>query len=111
MLTPVLIGVNDSLAPARYGPENLQITVAGACYGYGFNGFPDHPGVTDANAIYHLNPVHAGPYRRLMLRYRYGVRTDDHWSTLNFPGASANRVYFVSLPCYELNRTMIEYDF
>jgi hypothetical protein len=47
-----------------------------------------------------------------MLRYRYGVRTDDHSSALNFPTAiSANGVYFGALPYVEFNRTQIEYDF
>jgi hypothetical protein len=92
--------------------KRLLVSLSRTFYDYGFNNFPDQTTETDADAIYRMNRVHAGAYRGLILRYRYGVRTDDHSSALNFPAAiSANGVYFGALPYVEFNRAQLEYDF
>jgi hypothetical protein len=92
--------------------KRLIVSLSRAFYDYGFNNFPDQTTETNVDAIYRVNRVRPGVYRGLMLRYRYGVRTDDHSSALNFPTAiSANGVYFGALPYVEFNRTQIEYDF
>jgi hypothetical protein len=92
--------------------KRLIVSLSRAFYDYGFNSFPDQTTETNADAIYRVNPVRAGPYRGLILRYRYGVRTDDHSSALNFPAAiSANGVFFGASPYLEFNRAQIEYDF
>lgn len=92
--------------------KRLIASLSHAWYDYGFSTFPDQTNETDADVQYHLNPVRPGLYRGLLLRYRYGVRTDDHSSALNFPTAiSANGVFFGSLPYTEFNRAMVEYDF
>jgi outer membrane porin, OprD family len=92
--------------------KRLVVSLSRAFYDYGFDNFPDQTTETNADAIYHLNAVRKGLYRGLILRYRYGVRTDDHSSALNYPAAiSANGVYFGALPYVEFNRAQIEYDF
>lgn len=92
--------------------KRLVVSLSRAFYDYGFGNFPDQTTETDADALYHMNPVREGPYRGLILRYRYGVRTDDHSSALNYPAAiSANGVYFGALPYIEFNRAQLEYDF
>jgi hypothetical protein len=92
--------------------RRLVVTVSRAYYDYGFDNFPDQTAETDADATYHLNKVPNGPYRGLLLRFRYGVRTDDHSSALNVPPAfRANYVYFGGLPYFVYSRSQLEYDF
>ena len=106
-------GSSEKLALAYTSSDKrLLVTLSRAFYDYGFNGFPDQTNETDADAIYHFSPVRKGPYRGLMLRLRYGVRTDDHSSAVNVPAAiAANGVFFGSLPYNQFNREMLEYDF
>lgn len=92
--------------------KRLILYFSKAWYDYGFNGFPDQTTETDGDALYRLNPVRKGPYRGLILRYRYGVRTDDHASALNVsPVVAAHSVFFGSLPYFVYNRAQLEYDF
>jgi hypothetical protein len=92
--------------------KRLVLAVSHAYYDYGFDNFPDQTTETDGDAMYHLSKVGKGPYRGLLMRYRYGVRTDDHSSALNFPPViSAGGVYFGGLPYFVYNRAQLEYDF
>ncbi|HTJ27598.1 MAG TPA: OprD family outer membrane porin [Candidatus Limnocylindria bacterium] len=92
--------------------KRLIVSLSKAFYDYGFSYFPDQTTELNADAMYHLNAVRRGPYKGLILRYRYGVHTDDHSSAINYPGAiGANGVYFGALPYVEFNRAQIEYDF
>lgn len=92
--------------------KRLVLAVSRAYYDYGFANAPDQTAETDGDAMYYLRPVTKAPYRGLLLRYRYGVRTDDHSSALNFPTAiAANGVFFGSLPYFVYSRAQLEYDF
>lgn len=91
--------------------RRLVLYASRAYYDYGFANFPDQTIETDGDATYYLRPVPVrGPYRGLMLRWRYGVRTDNRSSALNFPmGYPAS--FFGSLPYFVYNRAQLEYDF
>ena len=89
--------------------KRLVLALTRAYYDYGFNNFPDQTAETAADAMYYLRPVGRTPYHGLLVRYRYGVRTDDHSSAANYPGVPG--VYFGSLPYFVYNRAQLEYDF
>lgn len=93
--------------------KRLILYVSRAYYDYGFNNLPDQTAETVGDALYYLRPLpNKGPYHGLLLRYRYGVRTDDHSSALNYPPVvSAHSVYFGGLPYFVYNRAQLEYDF
>jgi outer membrane porin, OprD family len=89
--------------------KRLVMSVSQAWYDYGFTGFPDQTAEANADAMYYFRPMAPGPYHGLLLRYRYGVRTDDHSSALNYPGIPG--VYFGQSPYFVYNRAQLEYDF
>jgi hypothetical protein len=89
--------------------KHLVTSVSQAWYDYGFTGFPDQTAEANADAMYYFRPMAPGPYHGLLLRYRYGVRTDDHSSALNYPGIPG--VYFGQSPYFVYNRAQLEYDF
>lgn len=89
--------------------KRLVLAVSRAWYDYGYTGFPDQTAETNGDAMYYLRPTGAGPYHGLLLRYRYGIRTDDHSSALNYPGIPG--VYFGQSPYFVYNRAQLEYDF
>lgn len=91
--------------------KRLVLYVSRAYYDYGFNNFPDQTNETDGDATYYLRPFPPrGPYRGLMVRWRYGVRTDNRSSALNFP-AGYPAAFFGSLPYFVYNRAQLQYDF
>jgi hypothetical protein len=89
--------------------KRLVLMVSRAYYDYGYTGFPDQTAETNGDATYYLRPKGSSPYHGLFLRYRYGIRTDDHSSALNSPGLPA--VFFGSSPYFVYNRAQLEYDF
>jgi outer membrane porin, OprD family len=91
--------------------KRLVLMVSQAYYDYGYSNFPDQTAEANADATYYFRKRPGGttPYRGLFLRYRYGVRTDDHSSALNYPAIPG--VYFGGLPYFVYNRAQIEYDF
>lgn len=89
--------------------KRLVLQVSRAFYDYGYAGFPDKTAETGGDALYYLSPKKNTPYHGLTLRYRYGVRTDDHSSALNYPNIPG--VYFGGLPYFVYNRAQLEYDF
>jgi hypothetical protein len=93
--------------------KRLVLSVSQAYYDYGIStavaNFPDTTMETNGDAMYYMNPVGRGPYHGLLLRYRYGVRTDDHSSAMNYPGTFGP--YYGSLPYFVYNRAQLEYDF
>jgi hypothetical protein len=92
--------------------KRLVLMASRAYYDYGFNNAPDQTAETNGDATYYLRPLTNGPYHGLMLRFRYGVRTDDHASGLNVPPEiAANGVFFGSLPYFVYTRAQVEYDF
>lgn len=90
--------------------KRLVLMVSRAYYDYGFTGFPDQTAETDGDASYYFSPVTPGPYHGLRVRYRYGVRTDDHSSALNVPAGTVGP-FFGQLPYFVYTRTQLEYDF
>lgn len=90
--------------PYRIGNSGFSL---GASYFYAnlLNGCAE----TDGDALYCCSRKTSLPYRGLF-HYRYGVRTDDHSSALNFP-AGLPGPFFGSLPYFVYNRAQPEYDF
>ena len=92
--------------------KRLVLYVSRAYYNYGINNFPDQTVETVGDALYYLRPLTGSHYHGLLLRYRYGVRTDDHASALNVsPVVAAHSAFFGSLPYFVYNRAQLEYDF
>jgi hypothetical protein len=91
--------------------KRLVVMVSQAYYDYGYSYFPDQTAETNGDVTYYLSPRKGGntPYHGLFLRYRYGVRTDDHSSAMNYPTIPG--VYFGNLPYFVYNRAQLEYDF
>jgi len=90
--------------------KRLVLMVSRAYYDYGFTGFPDQTAETNGDAMYYLRPNAHGPYKGLLLRYRYGIRTDDHSSAANFPVGYPGP-FFGQSPYFVYNRAQLEYDF
>lgn len=106
--TSLTQGMADRRAPgdgtklaATYTSTNkrLIVAVSRAYYNYGFALGQQQTAETDADAQWYARPLGKGPYKGLLLRYRYGARTFDHTST--FGGA----------PLFKYNRAQLEYDF
>jgi outer membrane OprD family porin len=80
--------------------KRLIVSVSRAYYDYGWLLGQEQTAETNADAQYYLSPLRkSGPYKGLVLRYRYGARTLDNVTT--YGGA----------PLFKYNRAQFEYDF
>lgn len=80
--------------------RRLIVSVSRAYYNYGWLLGEQQTAETDADAQFYLSPLRrSGPYKGLLVRYRYGARTFDNVAT--YGGA----------PLFKYNRLQFEYDF
>jgi hypothetical protein len=80
--------------------RRLIVTVSRAYYNYGWLLGEQQTAETDGDVQYYLSPLRkAGPYKGLLVRYRYGARTFDN--VAGYGGA----------PLFKYNRVQFEYDF
>jgi hypothetical protein len=104
-------GSSEKLALTYTSPDKrLVLQASQAYYDYGITGAPDLTQETNGDAMYRFRKPGFGPYKGLLVRYRYGIRTDDHSSALNFPQGLPG-VYFGGSPYFVYNRAQLEYDF
>ncbi|MDB5092833.1 MAG: hypothetical protein JWO85_934 [Candidatus Eremiobacteraeota bacterium] len=109
--TSLTQGMVDRRAPgdgfklsATYASTNkrLILYVSRAYYNYGFTHLQGWQQTyeTDADALWYAQPLRSrGPYKGLLLRYRYGARVFEN--TFTYGG----------LPLFKYNRAQLEYDF
>jgi hypothetical protein len=106
--TSLTQGMADRRAPGdgfkiavTYTSPNKRLIVYAtrAYYNYGFTPGPQQTAETDADAMWYAQPLGRGPYKGLLLRYRYGARTID------------NTFLYGGLPLFKYNRAQLEYDF
>jgi hypothetical protein len=79
--------------------KRLIVYASRAYYNYGFFQGPEQTNETDADALWYAQPLRRGPYKGLLLRYRYGARVIEN--TFTYGG----------LPLFKYNRAQLEYDF
>jgi Copper amine oxidase N-terminal domain len=96
--------------------KRVVFTAADAWYNYGNALGPERTNLWYLDGQYHLNPVRTGPYKGLLLRYRYGQRSltntycgDDGTSCP--PTLPSGTTDFGGLPLFKYNRAQLEYDF
>lgn len=87
-----------------------------AWYNYGNGLAPQNTNEWNLDGQYHFSSVGKGPYRGLLLRYRYAERTLSNTfcgasDTSCAPGASFGSSYLGGLPLFKYNRAQLEYDF
>jgi hypothetical protein len=87
-----------------------------AWYNYGNALAPQRTKIWTLDGRYHFSPVGKGPYKGLMLRYRYVERTLSNTfcgaaATNCVPGTPIGSTQFGGLPLFKYNRFMLEYDF
>lgn len=87
-----------------------------AWYNYGNALAPQNTNEWNLDGQYHFNKVGPGPYKGLLLRYRYAQRTLSNTfcgasDTSCAPGASIGSGYLGGLPLFKYNRAQLEYDF
>jgi hypothetical protein len=106
--TSITQGMVDRRAPgdgfkvtATYTSTNkrLILFVSRAYYNYGFTRGFQQTNETDADALWYAQPFGKGPYKGLLLRYRYAARVFE------------NTAVFGGLPLFKYNRGQLEYDF
>jgi len=79
--------------------KRLIVSVSRAYYNYGFTLGYQQTAETDADAQWYMRPVGKGPYKGLLVRYRYGARTYENTALYGGP------------PLFKYNRAQLEYDF
>ncbi|HEX3469087.1 MAG TPA: hypothetical protein VHT05_13495, partial [Candidatus Elarobacter sp.] len=80
--------------------KRLVVSVSRAFYDYGWLQGEQQTAETDADAMWYVNRLpKRGPYKGLLLRYRYGARTFD------------NITQYGGAPLFKYNRAQVEYDF
>jgi hypothetical protein len=87
-----------------------------AWYNYGNALAPQRTKIWTLDGRYYFSPVGKGPYKGLMLRYRYIERTLSNTfcgaaATNCVPGTPIGSSLFGGLPLFKYNRFMLEYDF
>jgi hypothetical protein len=87
-----------------------------AWYNYGNALAPQRTKIWTLDGRYHFSPVGKGPYKGLLLRYRYIERTLSNTfcgaaATNCVPGTPIGSTQFGGLPLFKYNRFMLEYDF
>ena len=87
-----------------------------AWYNYGNALAPQRTKIWTLDGRYYFSPVGKGPYKGLMLRYRYIERTLSNTfcgaaATNCVPGTPIGSTQFGGLPLFKYNRFMLEYDF
>jgi Copper amine oxidase N-terminal domain len=97
--------------------RRFVFSAADAWYNYGNALGPENTNLWYLDAMYHLNHVaEHGPYKGLLLRYRYGQRTlsNTYCGDYNVScptSLSSGDSYFGGLPLFKYNRAQLEYDF
>jgi hypothetical protein len=79
--------------------KRFIFSLSRAYYDYGFLLGEQQTAETDADATWYAMPLRPGPYKGLLLRYRYGARTFD------------DVAIYGGLPLFKYNRAQLEYDF
>lgn len=99
-------GSSEKLA-ATYTSANKKWTfiAAMAWYNYGNAAVAQSTNEWNLDGTYKFSAVKPGPYRGLMLRYRYAQRTQSNAFFANGSG------YLGGLPMFKYNRAQLEYDF
>jgi hypothetical protein len=100
-------GTSEKLA-VTYTSTNKRwvFLAADAWYNYGNALAPENTNEWNLDGQYHFSNVpKSGPYRGLLLRYRYAQRT---LSNTYYPDAAAD---LGGLPLFKYNRAQLEYDF
>ncbi len=118
-------GMADRRAPGTswklgltYTSTNKRWIVAAtdAWYDYGNALGPETTNLWTLDGQYHFSQARKGPYRGLLLRYRYIQRSLSNTycgaAATNCPsGTAIGSTYFGGLPLFKYNRAMLEYDF
>jgi hypothetical protein len=79
--------------------KRLIVYASRAYYNFGFLQAFQQSNETDADALWYAQPLRPGPYKGLILRYRYGARVFE------------NTAVYGGLPLFKYNRGQLEYDF
>ncbi len=88
-----------------------------AWYNYGNALAPENTNEWNLDGQYHFSAVKKGPYRGLLLRYRYAQRSLSNTfcgaagTTICAPGSPAGSTELGGLPLFKYNRAQLEYDF
>jgi hypothetical protein len=123
--TNFLQGQPDRRAPGSSWQAQLQFTStnqkwivlgADAWYNYGNSLVPQNTKIWWLDGRYRFSHVGKGPYRGLLLRYRYGERYQSNTycgaaATNCPPGSSIGSSFLGGIPIFKYNRAMLEYDF
>jgi hypothetical protein len=118
-------GMADRRAPGSSWKVGLTYTsinkrwifaATDAWYNYGNALGPENTKLWTLDGQYHFSQVKKGPYKGLLLRYRYIERSLSNTycgaaATNCSPGAPIGSTYFGGLPIFKYNRAMLEYDF
>ncbi len=89
---------------------------ADAWFNYGNALAPENTNEWTLDGQYHFSAVTKGPYRGLLLRYRYAQRSLSNTfcgaaDTTCPDGTSIGSTEFGGLPLFKYNRAQLEYDF
>ncbi len=123
--TTITQGMADRRAPgtswklaATFTSNNKRwiVIAADAWYNYGNALVGENTNEWNLDGQYHFSPATAGPYRGLLLRYRYAQRTESNTfcgaSGASCPaGAAIGSSFLGGLPLFKYNRAQLEYDF
>ncbi len=123
--TQISQGMTDRRAPGTSWKVALTFTstnkkwifiASEAWYNYGNALAPENTNEWNLDGQYHFSAVKKGPYRGLLLRYRYAQRTLSNTfcgaSDTTCPaGASIGGAELGGLPLFKYNRAQLEYDF
>ena len=123
--TQISQGMTDRRAPGTSWKVALTFTstnkkwifiASDAWYNYGNALAPENTNEWNLDGQYHFSAVKKGPYRGLLLRYRYAQRTLSNTfcgapDTTCPAGASIGGAELGGLPLFKYNRAQLEYDF
>ncbi len=118
-------GMADRRAPGTSWKVGMQYTstdrkwifiASDAWYNYGNALAPQYTNLWVLDGQYHFSQAKKGPYRGLLLRYRYIERAQSNTycgaaGTNCPPGTPNGSSYLGGLPIFKYNRAMLEYDF